>query len=81
MKRLLGLLSACCLLSATVYAQSTMPAMGANTPKGEVAKTDASVNQTDATQTSNASMKTKKSSSGKHTHKMKMTSNKPMGNM
>jgi hypothetical protein len=34
------------LASATAHAQLMMPAMGANTLKSKVAKTDASINQT-----------------------------------
>lgn len=45
MKLFLSLLGGACLLAATALAQTTMPAVGANTPKGEVAKTDASLNQ------------------------------------
>jgi len=37
-----------------------MPTMGANTPKGEVAKTDASINQTTGIDKSNASKGTTK---------------------
>lgn len=44
MKRSASLLAAVCLFAAPAFAQSTMPAYGANTPKGEVAKTDASIN-------------------------------------
>lgn len=51
MKRISGLLAAACLLAAPAFAQSTMPAIGANTSKGEVAKTDASVNARRATDT------------------------------
>ncbi|NML66236.1 hypothetical protein HHL22_13570 [Hymenobacter sp. RP-2-7] len=69
MKLFLSLACGACLLGATAHAQSTMPAMGANTPKGEVAKTDASINPRRAT--TNTSKKTSKAS-GKKAGKMKM---------
>jgi hypothetical protein len=71
MKRILSLLLALGLASATAHAQSTMPAMGANTPKGEVAKTDASVNQTTGMDKSNASKGTSKRASKMKTKKSK----------
>jgi hypothetical protein len=73
MKRILSLLLALGLASATAHAQSTMPAMGANTPKGEVAKTDASINQTTGMDKSNASTK----SASKQTNKTKVKKAKP----
>ena len=69
MKLFLSFLGGTCLLGATALAQSTMPAMGANTPKGEVAKTDASLNQRRAT--TNDSKKAPKSAAKKPS-KMKM---------
>jgi hypothetical protein len=67
MKRILSLLLVLGLAGAAAHAQSTMPAIGANTPKGEVAKTDASINQTTEMDKSNASTK----GAGKRTNKVK----------
>ncbi|RYE90713.1 MAG: hypothetical protein EOO37_02255 [Cytophagaceae bacterium] len=73
MKRIFGLFMVLSTCGSVAYAQSTMPAMGANTPKGEVAKTDASVNQTSGMDKSNASKST-----GKRTDKAKAKKGKPM---
>ncbi|RZK21931.1 MAG: hypothetical protein EOO56_10335 [Hymenobacter sp.] len=72
MKRFLSLLATLILTGALAHAQSTMPAMGTNTPKGEVAKTDASINQTSAADRTNTNGK-KKSTSSKRVHKTKTT--------
>ena len=82
MKRIFGLFVVLSTFSSAAYAQSTMPAMGANTPKGEVAKTDASLNQTNAAERNNATTKSTKSS-GKQmrkpkTPKSKSTTTSPM---
>ena len=69
MKSFLSLLSGACLLAATAHAQTTMPAMGANTPKGEVAKTDASINPRNEPRNEDRSAAKK---THKHTSKMKM---------
>jgi hypothetical protein len=61
------------LTSAAAHAQSTMPAMGTNTPKGEVTKTDASLNQSNGMDKSNASK-----GFGKHTTKAKPKKSKAM---
>lgn len=63
------------LALATAHAQSTMPAMGANTPKGEVAKTDASLNQTAAGRRTNTNSKSK-DMTGKRMGKTKVKSPK-----
>lgn len=69
MKFLFGILCGACLLGATAHAQTTMPAVGASTPRGQVAKTDASINSRAAV--SNDSKKAAKAS-GKPAGKMKM---------
>ena len=74
MKRFLGFFLTLSLAGSLAYAQSTMPAMGANTPKGEVAKTDASINQTSAETRSNASSKTKMSTGKRKTKTVKTKS-------
>jgi hypothetical protein len=74
MKRTLSFLLALGIAGITAHAQSTMPAMGANTPKGEVAKTDASLNQTSGADKSNTSTK----STGKRADKAKAKKSKPM---
>jgi hypothetical protein len=74
MKRILSFLLVLGLASATAHAQSTMPAIGANTPKGEVAKTDASINQTTGMDKSNASVK----GTSKRTNKVKTKKGKAM---
>jgi hypothetical protein len=78
MKRILSLLCALSLIGASAYAQSTMPAIGTNTPKGQVAKTDASLNQAGA-DTSSANRKNMKPS--KRVQKIKMNKNSSSGNM
>lgn len=78
MKFFLSSLLAFGLAAATAHAQSTMPAIGANTPKGEVAKTDASINQ--AGSRTNASSKTK-GTANKRMRKTKMKATKPTDTM
>ena len=70
MKLHASLLAAACLFAAPAFAQSTMPAIGANTPKGEVAKTDASINPRSAT-TREDSMRHHKAAKSNHKVKMK----------
>jgi hypothetical protein len=78
MKRILSLLFALGLTVSTSYAQSTMPAIGTNTPKGQVAKTDASLNQA-AADTSTANRKNMKQ--GKRVQKIKINKNSPGSSM
>jgi hypothetical protein len=78
MKRILSLLCALSLTGTAAYAQSTMPAIGTSTPKGRVAKTDASLNQAPA-DTSTANKKNMKS--GKRVQKIKMNKNSSGGSM
>lgn len=80
MKRILSLLLTLGAISFAANAQSTMPAIGTNTPKGEVAKTDASVNQVNAADRVNSSSKMTKSSS-KRAGKMKTTKTKTTSTM
>jgi hypothetical protein len=63
MKRILSFLLVLGFASATTHAQLTMPAMGANTLKSKVAKTD----QTTGIDKSNASIKgtSKRTNKGK----------------
>lgn len=69
MKLSATLLAAACLLAAPAFAQSTMPAYGANTPKGEVAKTDASINARSSAKGEDSTRQRKMAKGG---HKMKM---------
>jgi hypothetical protein len=78
MKRILSLLFALSLVASASHAQSTMPAIGTNTPKGQVAKTDASLNQASA-DTSSANRKNMKPS--KRVQKIKMNKNSSGGSM
>jgi hypothetical protein len=78
MQRILSLAIALSLTATTAFAQSTMPAMGTNTPKGQVAKTDASVNQAGA-DTATANRKNMKPS--KRVQKIKMNKNSSNGGM
>jgi hypothetical protein len=78
MKRILSLVFALSLASSASHAQSTMPAIGTNTPKGQVAKTDASLNQAPA-DTSTANRKNMKPS--KRVQKIKMNKNSSSSSM
>jgi hypothetical protein len=78
MPRIFSLLIALSLASSVSYAQSTMPAIGTNTPKGQVAKTDASLNQAPA-DTSTANRKNMKPN--KRVQKIKMNKNSSGGSM
>jgi len=73
MKRTLSFLLTLGIASVTAHAQSTMPAMGTNTPKGEVAKTDASINQASVADKGNAPK-----SANKRADKAKARKSKPM---